>query len=501
MKTKIFLLLMILGVWFQSCDLTEDPYGFYSEDNFYKTPEDAEASLMFAYNALTFIEYARGIFYIGELASETCNVKADEGYGSQQFNNWTVDANNETLTYFFKYCYIAINRSNAVIDNVLNSGFEDMVRNRLLGEAYFLRAYNYFSLVKVFGLVPVQKSMVKSISQTSPNMAANLDELYDFIIEDLKQAESLLEIRQRVGRADKVAAQALLAKVYLTIASSKESGVPKYAEMAADVDQLYGEAASWSAKVLNDQSNYAFDENLLHIYHVDAPNGPEHIFIMSGDRTGLNEGNYSKIGMMFHPWVDGSPYYFKNPDGTYIYATHGWGVFLTTTEFYNSFAETDKRRTDLIVTSVYNAGGTEVGSLGGKIKAPFSRKYVDPYFVGEKSSTKPYLIRFSEVALIYAEAAGPTTEAYLWVNKIRARAGLGDLQPGLSETAFRDAVIQERAWELAFEGQRLYDLRRKAMVVEKDPKAIAAGITEAQAAFYPIPQMEIDLNVNVNSGN
>jgi len=501
MKTTIFLLFMTLGVLIQSCDLTEDPYGFYSEDNFYKTPEDAEASLMFAYNALTFIEYARGIFYIGELASETCNVKADEGYGSQQLNNWTADANNETLTYFFKYCYIAINRSNAVIDNVVNSDFENVVKNRLLGEAYFLRAYNYYNLVKTFGLVPVQKSMVKSISQTSPNMATSLDELYDFIIEDLKQAESLLEIRQRVGRADKVAAQALLAKVYLTIASSKESGVAKYTEMAADVNQLYDEAAGWSAKVLNDQSNYAFDENLLHIYDIDAPNGPEHIFIMSGDRTGLNEGNYSKIGMMFHPWVDGNPYYLKNPDGTFIYATHGWEVFQTTSEFYNTFAENDKRRTDLLVTSVYNAGGTEVGSVGGKIKAPFTRKYVDPEFVGQKSSTKPYLIRFSEVALIYAEAAGPTGDAYLWVNKIRARAGLGDLQPGLAAGAFRDAVIQERAWELAFEGQRLYDLRRKAMVVEKDPKAIVAGITEAQAAFYPIPQMEIDLNVNVNSGN
>jgi hypothetical protein len=176
-------------------------------------------------------------------------------------------------------------------------------------------------------------------------------------------------------------------------------------------------------------------------------------------------------------------------------------VFQTTTEFYNSFAETDRRRTDLIVTTVYNSGGTAVGSLGGKIKAPFSRKYVDPQFVGQKSSTKPYLIRFSEVALIFAEAAGPTTDAYFWVNKIRTRAGLGDLDPGLSEAGFRDAVVQERAWELAFEGQRLYDLRRRALVVEKDPNAIAAGITEEQAAFYPIPQMEIDLNVNVNSGN
>ena len=499
MKKKIFSLLMILGVLVCSCDLNEEPYGFYSEDNFYKTAADAEASLMFAYNALTFIEYSRGIFYIGELASEICDVKADEGYGSQQLNNWTANASNETLTYFFKYCFIAINRSNAVIDNVVNSTFDETVKNRLLGEAYFLRAYNYFNLVKVFGLVPIQKTMVKSISQTSPNMAKNLDELYDFIISDLKQAESLLGVSQKVGRADKVAAQALLSKVYLTIASSKESGVAKYTEMSADVTKMYEEAATYSHKVLYDQTQYSLDNSLQHIFNIDAPNGPEHIFIMSMDRTGLKEGNYSKIGMMFHPWVDGVPFYIKNSDNTYTYTTNGWEVFNSNAAFYATYADNDKRKTELMVTSVYNSAGTVVGTLGGKVKYPFTRKYVDPQFVGQKSSVKPFLIRFSEVALIYAEAVGPTTDGYLWVNKIRNRAGLGEMAPGLSPSAFRSEVVQERAWELAFEGQRLYDLRRKAMVLKKDPKAVAAGITEAQAAFYPLPQMEIDLNVSVSN--
>lgn len=157
----------------------------------------------------------------------------------------------------------------------------------------------------------------------------------------------------------------------------------------------------------------------------------------------------------------------------------------------------DKRKTDLIVTTVYNASGAVVASVGGKFSYPFTRKYVDPEFIGEKSSAKPYLIRFSEVALTYAEAVGPTTEGYYWVNEIRKRAGLSNLDPTLSKTAFRDAIIQERAWEFAYEGQRLYDLRRKAIVTKKDPKAIAAGITEQQAAFYPIPQMEIDLNTNL----
>ena len=60
-------------------------------------------------------------------------------------------------------------------------------------------------------------------------------------------------------------------------------------------------------------------------------------------------------------------------------------------------------------------------------------------------------------------------------------------------------VVRERSWEFAFEGNRLYDLRRKAMVTKVDPNAKSAGITEAEAAFYPIPQREVDLNPNLRN--
>ena len=360
-----------------SCDLNEKPYGFYSEENFYKTPADAEASLMYAYNALTFLEYSRGIFYIGELASDNCDVKPDEGYGSQQLNNWTADATNETLTYYFKYCFIAINRANAVIQNVNNSTFNTPVKNKLLGEAYFLRAYNYFNLVKVFGLVPIQRNMVSSIAQASPAMAKNLDDLYNFIHADLRTAETYLEISRNVGRADKVAAQALMAKTYLTIASSKESGVPKYTDMTKDIQTMYDSSAYFAGKVLNDQSEYALDPQLTHIYDVNAPDGPEHIFIMSMDRTGLNEGNFSKIAMMFQPWVDGNPYYIMNADSSLTYTTNGWEVFQTTDAFYKSFNDNDKRKTELLVTNVYNSNGEVVGSYGNNFSYAFTRKYVD----------------------------------------------------------------------------------------------------------------------------
>jgi len=60
-------------------------------------------------------------------------------------------------------------------------------------------------------------------------------------------------------------------------------------------------------------------------------------------------------------------------------------------------------------------------------------------------------------------------------------------------------VIQERTWELAYEGHHLYDLRRTASVVATIPAAKNAGLSEDEASFYPIPQLELDLNPNINN--
>ena len=122
----------------------------------------------------------------------------------------------------------------------------------------------------------------------------------------------------------------------------------------------------------------------------------------------------------------------------------------------------DLRKDWLICKEVYDAAGNVSASYPGKLTYPFCRKYIDPDFVGDKTSTKPFLMRYSDIALTYAEAAGPTDKAYALVNAIRNRAGLGDLPAGLDKSAFRQAVIRERITELAFEGNRFGDLTRIA---------------------------------------
>lgn len=494
MKARLILFFLFGFMVASSCDLQEQPYGFYSEQNFYKTPKDAESALLYAYDALTFLEYSRAIFYVGDLPTDEVTPKSDEGADAQDLSNWNIDnfRTNGILENFFQYAYIAINRANAVIAQVPKSEFDQALKDQYIGEAYFLRAWNYFNLVRNFGLIPLHQSVVETVDQTTAPIAENLDEVYDLIIADCEKAIELLEINRMVGRADKVAAQSLLAKVYLTIASSKEHGVPLYEDMQKDVNESYDLAAQYAGEVLQNQAEYGFDDDLLHIYDVDSPRGPEHIFLMSMDRSGDIEGDYSKISKLFIPYIDGATIWLDNYDGTYTKSHDGWSVMQTNSSFYNSFDDADKRKTVLMVDSVYNENGALSAEYPGAILYPFTRKYVDPHFIGDKTSTKPYLIRYSDIALVFAEAVGPTTEGYQQVNYIRNRAGLGDLQPGLNTAEFREAVLQERAWELAFEGNRLYDLRRFNMITDIVPEA--SGLTEEQAAFYPIPQTEIDLN-------
>jgi hypothetical protein len=284
----------------------------------------------------------------------------------------------------------------------------------------------------------------------------------------------------------------LAAKAYLYVASAKEHNVMLYRDMHRDIKEMYDSAAYYAGQVINSQSTYGFEGNLLDIYDVEKSHGKEHIFMMAMDRSGTTEGQYSKISKMFIPYIDGAAIYLKQGDtDTYIPSHDGWGEYRTTPEFYNSFDASDKRKTDLIVSKVYRADGSLNVEYPGALPYPFCRKYIDPNYDGDKTSTRPFLIRFSDVALIYAEAAGPTDKSYELVNYIRHRAGLGDMARNLNQDEFRQAVIQERKFEMAYEGDYMYDLRRTNRI---QSVAEAAGLSEDQVTFYPIPQAEINLN-------
>src|SRR5690349_2200732 len=129
---------------------------------------------------------------------------------------------------------------------------DETKRNEIVGEGYFLRALHYFNLVRLFGEIPIHTDMVSTPDQVSVPKSSMKD-VYDVIIGDLTKSIDMTDTELREGRGNKVAAQTLLAKVYLYLASAKSSGSPGY-DFVTDADANYANAATYSAKVLNEQT-------------------------------------------------------------------------------------------------------------------------------------------------------------------------------------------------------------------------------------------------------
>lgn len=505
---KIYLYITLFCVGLTSCSnfLEEDPYGVYSNKNYYNTEADALSALLYAYSPINYIEYgARFLFYLTDVTTNQY-----KNYGRVNETNlyiWDCNPNTDEFLYFFKYAYISINRTNSVLENVVKmNNIDQKNKNQILGEAYFLRAFNYFMLVRTYGEVPLRKKSVQGTSGTNAPYGS-IQEIYQLIIEDLEQAIDLCGISKHQGRADKVGAQALLAKVYVTLASSKMTGAPGY-DWVEDYEAMYAKAAGYADEVLNKQTTYALDPDLLRVYDVNHfSDGTEHIFMTSMNREASGmEGTYSQLPQMFGIglpviWISssitGGSGVQKVIDGNQTC----WSVYRVDGDFYNTFDDLDLRK-KLMVTTIYNENGTVLATWSpdninssnpteNAFYQPFCRKYTDPNSLANRTSANIYLIRFAEVALSYAEAAGPTTEGYRWVNAVRERAGLGELTPGLDKEAFRKAIWEELTFELAFEGHGLFELRRTNRVMQEITNK---EIKEAYAYFFPIPQREQDLN-------
>jgi len=495
----IFILLAMTVVVSCKKELEEKPYGFLSTTNFYKTEADANAALIYAYSILPDLDYySRNFIVLTELPTEDVASAAGKSADEQLLDNNTVTATNGVLAPAYQFPYVGINRANLVIKYVpaITTGITDSAKNEILGEAYTLRALHYFNLVRLFGGVPLHLDPVDDISQTNLPKST-MQVVYGQIISDLTKAAGMMDENVRLGRVNKVGAWGLLSKVYLTLASAKATGSPGY-DWVTSADDMYANAKQYAGLVVNSQTVYGLDPSLTNIYDVNSKFGPEHIFDASVDRSGADEGQYSKLPLFFYPNLN-----FRLPDGVFV--PGGFNEFLTEPGIYNSFDPNDKRKTQLIISTIHdvgdnggNAGTTMVLSITDAQYRPFSNKFNDSgWTAGQQTSANTPILRFSDVLLIYAEACGPTNDGYAAVNRIRARAGLGNLPPSLSVTDFRNAVIQERSWELCFEGNRLFDLRRSHQMESVLENVYGKTIT-GDPYYFPIPQAEVNQNPNLN---
>ncbi|GAB2775602.1 RagB/SusD family nutrient uptake outer membrane protein [Rhabdobacter roseus] len=453
---KMRLAYLSLLMWLvSSCDfLQEDPQDFLSPLNFYRTEADAVAAVNAIYSSLS------PTWNLGDLASDLLNEGAAPRTENLELQTFTFSSANPHFATLWQTRYVAINRANTAIERIPMIDMNAERRSRLVGEAKFLRALNYFDLVKAFGDVPLILQETKGLDQQNATRSPAL-EVYRQIIQDLEEAHPQLPLTYasvETGRATRGAALALLARAYLF-----SQNYPKAAETARTVTTL----------------NYSLVPNYADIWPSERENGPEHIFSIQYKAGVRGSGFNETFGVR----------------GGRAPITGGSGAFVKRS-FYNSFEPGDVRRDISIKTSfTFSDGSTQ--TFEPHVWKFFNLNFITP----SNTDTNWPLIRYSEVLLILAEALnevhnGPTPEALEAINQVRRRAKVPELAATLSQQQFREAILRERGWELAFEGHRRYDLIRLNKLQEvMAPLGVTVQVPTHN--LYPLPQRELDVNKNL----
>lgn len=469
MKKKL-LAILVLTATLTSCQdfLNLKPAYQISDQSFYQNQNDFETALVGVYSTFRGLYSGSVVHYIGELTTDNTEIQ----WSSPSADEMQLDQNGVTATNAFvrsawNTCLYTISQSSNILNRIDAVNFDQTTKNRIKGEAQFLRAFSYFYLVRMFGNVPIATQTFTSPAQVS---AADLtlkpkEEVYKLIISDLTSAETLLPATLVTDKtkASQMTVKALLGKVYLT-QQNYDLAATKLKEVIDS--KQYSLVADYKTLSTNGNTNLA--ETLLEVDY------------LSGQTLG---NNYSSL---FTPAITSMAIFPNNSQGS--------GRIVPTLDLTKVYETGDVRKSISVSDSVLLIGGKKSYSRYGLKFVDF--KAVDP---GD-GSVSFTILRFADVMLMYAEVLneqGKATDALPYINQVRQRAKLPALT-GLSQADLRLAIERERRVELLYEGHRWFDLVRtgRAQTVLNAHYASQKLNFSVQdfELLFPIPQAEIDLN-------
>ena len=515
------LIICLVIISFNSCNvLDEEPFTQPSTENFYQNETDALAALTSVYARL---KSGNGYYKQGFMS--TLFASSDQGLSSylfKEFKTGVVTSSNQSINNLWKELYLGIRDANNVIANVPLIDMDEELKNRIIGEAKFLRALNYFNLVRCFGEVPLRTKPVEAgDSQGLP--VSSIVKIYDVIIEDLNFAaihcwgrnESNGNYTNNLGRATNTSAHALLAKVYARIASAKRSagegvvGNKLYLEFPESYINYYQYAKKESDLAINGQG-FKLSNNLEEwgtIFNANNGNNPEMIFDVQGSSL---TGQGTAVSNLFAPRNAGL-------SGSGFGGTNKLkGKFIN-----NRIDKTDNRFKQSIIsryetsTRIFNVNPgysgyiptiKETGKKAGTLWQIWTGKYIDTEATTEYTSRQNWhVIRLADIYLIRAEAnaeisSDPST-ANNDINILRNRVEMSEIDySSLTMSSFRKKLLKERAVELYMEGHRFFDITRFGVYNEycKLIYGNVEGARQPEDYFWPIPLIEVSTNSEIN---
>ncbi|GGM93770.1 membrane protein [Dyadobacter beijingensis] len=454
-----------------------------TSENYFKTAAELEKGVNAAYTTLN------GSYLVGNCYVWLHDLRSDDFVGTTladdrgEILRGSLGVNNSYTERVWKGFYIVIHRANVVINNTVTD--DEALKNRVVAEAKFLRAFSYFELASLWGGVPLITKPVSDFSGFVPR--STQPAVYEAAINDLKEAAEALPSTYDAkdnGRATKGAANALLGRIYMQMGDF--ANAKTYLEKVRTPGQY----------ALTDDSNDNFRE--------ETEFNKESIFecvFSPYPSAAEDEGDDYAQGL-----------YRESTNGTRQYDMNtGNGIVLPAPGLKKDFETADVRRK----ATIYDVGDTWAG---GRMTQESWKKYTLSYKNATPgnvaSAINRRLIRYAEVLLMLAECeneTGSLVNAIARLNDVRSRTDLKTAKlPQFPNAAFpcrtRDevmkAIMHERKVELAGEQVRNRDIMRwrasgKLALIGGDP------ITYFQAnrhELLPIPQSEIDRNIALGTG-
>jgi len=522
--------LLILNACSDFIDI--QPRGTQNLDNYFATPVECQTFINSQYKRLLWLDDWWQI-----VAPMMSNMMAtDDAWmgNTQQLASDHMTVAQYTITptamsranEIYTQRYENISNCNYAIDRIAKAPIEENLKPYFIAQAKFCRAYNYYDLVCNFGGMVLVSAPIGTTEMNKERSTAA--ETWELVIADLKDAEQdspNLSPKQAMGRVSKGACQALLARAYLFI---------------GDYQNAYN-----YANLVIQSGIYSLEPNFLDVWSVYNHNGVESIFeIQTASDSDKNLGN--NLSTYTGGRGEQASYF---PSGNSRDVADGWGWGVPTADLENAYlSENDEIRRRSTITKVMEPvyGDEELNPTyyfqHNKSNRVIRKFYVPVTmrrtFVNDPRRRTPLnfpVLRLAEMYLTRAEAAyylNNPSQALADINFVRARV---DLEPktGLSGNDLIYAIWKERRLELAFEGLRLYDIRRQIDPVANKP--VVAVLMGPEGTFvkynlgpnadpdevgntgelqnkginfdinkhllWPIPQTEIDRSMNVIKQN
>ena len=460
--------------------LEQPPRAALTVGTFPASADDADLALNAAYNSLRTWQINTGGFPILDMMADDAIKGSNPGDGTaisvyDRFEHTPTEGSTER---WYKTMYEAIRRTNLVIIEVPT--IEDMdgsLRDRFVAEARFLRAYYYGQLVRAYGDVPKVIEIDPPLDLTR---ASKIELLNEIVYPDLEFAAAILPERSSyddsdLGRATKGAALGLLARIKLYFGE-------------------FDEVATLTEEIIN-SGEYRLVEDFAEIFRFNNEHNEESVFEISA----------------IPDWFVNGGNQYGNTQGVRGTPNKGWGFSRPAYPLIEEYERNLDPRMDPSImflgeviddTLIEGEGATpDTIRVNGRITEIecYNQKVWHPGPDSRSSfGHNRRIIRYADILLMRAEALnelGRSSEALPLLNRIRERArGNADVLPDVTtvdQAQLRDAIANERMYELAFEGLRFYDLVRTGRAAEV---LGPLGFVSNKNELIPIPQSEIDIS-------